>query len=302
MLDLLTNGQVFRSHVIDVHLKAGETMHLSLLSDLHIDSSLCDYEGLKQLAAERRKLPNHGAIVVGDLCDLVMPPDLKRYRPTARTRELDGRDDFLSAAIENVIEKMKKLDLAWHLISPGNHEDAALKYHGVDATSVIAHALGAIRGAYYGFLDFRLRCGNKNSRGGYHEKRFRVAYCHGNWGPGHLSKGFLGANRFFSVLEDWDLAVSGHNHGCRVDPELRINVDPRTRGLRERQVYIINASSWTKPISPDARYPSYKEVKGYPPSGPRKSPLVRVSPRWTNHGAENSKSNSMLTLDVSIEV
>ena len=255
MLTAFANGQVFRSHIIDVYLKAGETMYLSLLSDLHIDSSSCDLKGLKKLADERRKLPNHGVICIGDVADLVMPPDIKRYRPTARARQLDGRDDYLTAAIEMVIEKMKELDLHWFLISPGNHEDVAMKFHGVDATSIIAHALGARRGAYFGFIDFRLHFGNKNKRGAYHEQRFRVAYHHGAWG-GQLAKGYLGAQRFANVLEGWNLFCYGHNHASRVDPELRIDIEPRTRDLREREVYIVNCSSWTEPFSKDPRYPS----------------------------------------------
>ncbi len=297
MLGSFTNGQVFRAHTIDVFMKSGETMHLSLISDLHIDSAMCDLDGLKKLAAERRKLPNHGVIAIGDICDLVMPPDVKRYRPTARSRKLDGRDDYLTAAIEMVIEELRALNFDWHLISPGNHEDSAMKFHGVDAVSVIAHALGAKRGAYFGFIDYRINIGNKNKGNRYHTLRFRVAYHHGAWG-GQLAKGYLGAQRFANVLEGFDIFAYGHNHACRVDPEVRIDVEPRNKGMRERNIYIINCSSWTEPFSKDPRYPSYKEIKGYPPSGPRKSPLIRVTPRWV----KTENRNGGMTLDVSIEI
>jgi len=297
MLGSFANGNVFRSHTIDVNLESGETMHLSLLSDIHIDSSLCDLDGLKQMAAERRKLDNHSAIAIGDICDLVMPPDIKRYRPTARSRKLDGRDDYLSAAIEMVIEEMKALDLKWDLVSPGNHEDAALKFHGVDSTSIIAHALGARRGAYWGFIDYRILIGKKNKSNKYKTKRFRLAFHHGNWG-GQLAKGYIGAQRFANVLEGWDIFAFGHNHSSRVDPEIRIDIEPVSKALRERTVYIVNCSSWTESWSKDPRYPSYKEIKGYPASGPRKSPLVRVTPRYTT----TNNSTGGVAIDVSIEI
>lgn len=298
MLDSFSNGPVIRAHSINMPLRAGETMHLSLLSDLHIDSSLCDLEGLRELMKHRSKLPNHGVICIGDVADLVMPPDLKRYRPSARSRNLDGKDDFLTAALQMVVEELKGLGVKFHLISPGNHEDVAMKFHGLDATSIIAHALGAKRGAYFGFLDYQIAMGNPRSKNRGHQKRFRVAWHHGAWGPGHLSKGYLGASRFFSVLEGYDLAIYGHNHGSRIDPELRIDVEQKTGKLKERTVYLVNCSSWTEAYSKDARYPSYKESKGYPPSGPRNSPLVRVTP----HYCKTENSNGGIKMEVSIEV
>jgi hypothetical protein len=297
MLDSFANGQVSRAHTIDINLRSGETFHLSCLSDLHVDSSSCDLDGLKRLAEERRKLPNHAVIAIGDICDLVMPPDLKRYRPTARSRKLDGRDDFLSAAIDMVVTELKDLKLNWHLVSPGNHEDDAMRHHGVDATSIIAHALKARRGGYWGILSYNIHMGNRNSSGRYHTACFRVAYHHGAWG-GQLAKGYIGAQRFANCIEGWDVFLYGHCHHARLDNEIRINAEPKSKELREREVYLINCSSWTEPFSRDPRYPSYKERAGYPISSPRKCPLIRVTPRW----AKTEHSNGGMKLDVKVEM
>ncbi len=92
-----------RVHVVDVPMHSSETFYLSPFFDLHIDSIMCDYDGLRRVCETRAALPHHHAIACGDVCDLVLPPDLRRFRSSTRKSEMATRDDFYAAAVENVI-------------------------------------------------------------------------------------------------------------------------------------------------------------------------------------------------------
>jgi len=273
-----------RVNVQDIPLSWGDTFHLTCLSDLHIDSTMCDLAGLKALADKRRTLPNHHVVIIGDVCDLVLPPDLKRFMPSVRKAGLATRDDWFAASIDDVVENLKDLDLPIDLIGVGNHEHEALKRHGWDATSIIAKELGAFRGGYSGMMSYQFHLDTVRTR-------FNVAYHHGAWG-GRDSKGFSSAKAWFSTFSDWDIALYGHNHGATLDPEVRMIPNYRTGGFKERDIYYVNCSSWTKSLSEDSRQVHYTERAGMRPN-PRKSPLVRVTPR---------RVKGAVSLEVSVEM
>ena len=205
-----------RVHSLDIRLKVGESIHITPFSDLHIDDSLCDIAALKRVANERRDLENHYALAIGDIFNLVVPTDLKRYRPSVQPPGIAGRDDWVNATVGYTTDILKSLNLKWLLISPGNHEDEFTKRTGVDLTTLLARDLGAFRGGYSGVIDINVKLREKYST----SAKFRLAYHHGAWG-GRTNKGYSGAWPWFSQIDGWNVAVYGHNHACRVDPEIR---------------------------------------------------------------------------------
>jgi len=136
-----------RVHVVDVKLKINETLHFTPLFDTHLDSRLCDYDALLKMAEKRRALPNHHAAWFGDTLDLVVPPDLRRFRPSGQPRELAGHDDWLNLTLDYVGDRIEKLGFVNDLFGPGNHEDEFLKRYGLDTTTIMAHRFHAGRGA-----------------------------------------------------------------------------------------------------------------------------------------------------------
>lgn len=255
-----------------------ETLHISCFSDLHIDSALCDYDRLRRIAAERAQLPHHHAIAIGDVCDLVLPGDLKRFKPSVRPAQLATRDDFLRASIDFAIERLKALGLKWDLISRGNHEDEVEKRYGVDATSIIAHELGASCGGYSGLVHYQIEVSG-------YKCAFTIAYHHGAWG-GKYAKGYIGAREWFDHLWGWDVAVYGHNHASRLDVELRQELTWTKKGMeiRDRRVFILNCASFVDYNNADGTH--YMERRGYPrqPSAP---PLISI--RFIRRGTPDGR-------------
>lgn len=249
----------------------GEPVHITLLSDLHVESSVCDIAGLQRLLRDRASLPNHSVVILGDLVDMVGPRDLKRYRQSCRIPEMSGRDDWINVLIDHVVETLSIEGITYDFFGIGNHEDEWLKRHGLDILSIVAHKLGAVRCGYSGIADYRII-----PRGRSKHLRFRLGWHHGAWGGRH-AKGFMGAKEWAFRFPGWDVYAYGHCHSSRIDPEVAWEV--RGKELVERRITLVNCGSWTQPLDgKDARVTHYTERRGHPPQ-PRTAPLVKIVPR-----------------------
>lgn len=220
-----------------IDLGATSEFAISFLSDLHVDSPRCNLGLLRsKLARITEAYPNHHAILIGDIGDFILPFDMRRFSPSASRKNLATRDDFIIARAELIAEELKKLPVTIDLIGRGNHEDEVLKRYGIDPISIICSKLGCSAGWYEGCVIYRVSISSKPCS-------ITIVYHHGAWG-GRLAKGYIGALDYFSQIEGWDIAVYGHNHMSRSDQERRISIDSRTHTVREKDVYIINCSSW----------------------------------------------------------
>jgi hypothetical protein len=214
-----------------VEVDPGEWVHITPLSDLHIESRAFDDDGFQRFMAERVKLPNHRVLLLGDVMDWVVPRDLKRWRPSTRSGGLAGEDSWINDGIDLAVERLTKAGAKFDLVIPGNHEDEFLKRYGYDSTSVLARELGCARGGYSGYIQYSLRQPGKKLR----TQKFTIAYSHGSWG-GRVVKGFAGARDFFRGFDGWHMACFGHNHQNVVHREDRIRLHQSqplpARGLR----------------------------------------------------------------------
>ena len=280
-----------RVHVVDVQMRLGETLHISPIFDAHLDDSLCDYPALLKMAEARRDLPHHRALWLGDTMNLVVPPDLRRYRPSVQPPGIVGRDDWVNATLDYVGDKIEALGFKNDLFCPGNHEDEHEKRYGLDTTSILAQRFQAGRGGYSGVVDYKFHFDTST------RSVFRIIYHHGAWG-GRLAKGYTGAAPWFAGMDGWNVALYGHNHASRVDPEIRRHVhDGR---LEEYPVWIVNCGAWVRSYSEDARVTHYAERKGYQMQ-PRSCPLIRVTPR-RHYKVKNKVRTIRLLLDCTVEV
>ena len=269
-----------RVHTISVEIPPGEELCITPLSDVHIESSAFDLEAFTTTMKARAKLPNHRVIMLGDVMDLVVPRDLKRWRPSAQDSSLAGCDDWVNQSIELAVERIEATGVNVDVVAPGNHEDEFTKRHGVDVTSILAHRLGAVRGGYSGVVRYRL-----TTAGVHHTQLLTLAYHHGAWG-GRLVKGFGGARDWFRAWDGWHFALYGHNHQTVVNSESKFRVS-RTGELVEYPVYYVCCGTWVESYSPDAKTTHYAERAGHMPTI-RKTPLLRA--RMVNHGGKARKS------------
>jgi len=291
-----------RTVVRDVWMRTGETLHITPVSDAHLDDSSCDFEALRRVMEERRGLPNHRVLWIGDTANFILPSDLRRSRPSVLPHEIAGQDAYLNKITDYVVDRIRNLNVVSDLFGVGNHEDEVIKRSGYDVVSVLAKEFNAARGGYSGAIDYRLHvtADGKPYKGGSGKTPFvtlTILYHHGAWG-GRKAKGYLGAIDFFSQHTfPWQLAIYGHCHGSRVDPETAVIRD-KDGTFREVTHYLVNCAGFQSPYPEDAEKTTYAERRGYLRT-PHHAPLIRATAGWRN---KKGKFGSALTLTCSVEV
>ena len=286
------DGAVPRVLVVEREVQRGDAVHLTAISDLHLESAACDVEGLRAILFERAKLPNHSVVIIGDALDLINNGD-PRNRPSVQAAALHGRDDWVNQAIERAASILNVPGITYDLIGVGNHEDGFTQRHGFDPTSALAHRVGAARGGYSGVIDYRIIV--KRNKAGFSRCRARVLYHHGAWG-GALAKGYMGAFRWASQWDQWRVMLFGHDHQSvhHVDRRVRVR---QTGELEEYDSHLVNCSSWASAYAHDARVVCYPERKGLRRQ-PRLAPLITFKPRMRN--GRTGHGDGRIDLDVTV--
>lgn len=191
----------------------GGTQGLRLMSDLHLGASNVD-EGL--IVEELRHARKHGDRILlgGDVFDLILPGDRKRYSPEAVAFWARGRSDIQNAAVEHAEDLLSPYADLIDGVGVGNHETAAEKATSYDAVRDLVKALNHKRATslprinqlgYTAYVDYRIRSSLRIVG------RYVIWYHHGS-GKGGTVAGALnklvGATASFAA----DLYWSGHYH------------------------------------------------------------------------------------------
>jgi hypothetical protein len=194
-------------------VSAGDVVGLTLLSDLHLGAAHVDYNLIaRELKTARDN--NDRILVNGDIFDLILTKDLKRFTPDALHPRLLGRKDIVNEAVGWAVELFAPLATQIDMLGMGNHEDTVLKYANVDPLKTLVEELqkkvparlGHVihYGGYSGFVDYRLKRGKQ-------AERFVVYYHHGSGSAAPVTKGMIDFNR----KDTWvsaDLIWMGHKH------------------------------------------------------------------------------------------
>jgi len=259
-----------RVTTVDVYLKPGEELRITPLSDLHIESANFELGAFDRLMKERE---GHRVLLLGDVMDLVVPTDLKRWRSSVQDSSIAGRDDWFNAALDLAVERLAKSGAQYDLVIPGNHEDEYIKRHGTDVTSMIARELRCSRGGYSGIICYVLRPTSASGEPFKHSVKLPILYHHGAWG-GRVMKGFGGARDWARAFDNWAIFCYGHNHQATVHREVGFRVTPKGR-LEEFPRYFVCTGSWVENFSDDGKNTHYAERAGHMPT-PRCAPLIRA--------------------------
>jgi len=199
--------------------KCGDTVSVRLMSDLHLGASCVDYDLIKE-ECEDAKSRNARICINGDLLDLILPKDHKRYVPDALHPSIAGRRDVLNASVKLAVKILKPYAHLIDLIGMGNHETAVEKYHAADPIAMVIDELQRhtdhkiFYGGYNGFIDYRLETvRGKTPRG----SRLVIFYHHGGGGSSPVTKGMIDFNRLGYVHAD--VKWVGHKHNRFHDHE-----------------------------------------------------------------------------------
>lgn len=176
---------------------------LRLMSDLHVGAANADY-ALMVAELEEAKAAGDRVLINGDVFDMILSKDLKRFSPQTLHPAIRGRTDLVNAAVEFALELFSPYAGLIDLVGCGNHETYASHNHSVDPTKLFADALGAPYGGYQGFVRYAT---TRHSR-----EPFTVFYWHGAGGGAGLGGqlGEFGGKGTF--VEGADVSWYGHRH------------------------------------------------------------------------------------------
>jgi hypothetical protein len=240
------------SHRIDY--KYGETIQILPISDVHMGSEYCDEQGFKKWLDRHQ-----GAYLLGngDLMDMVITSDLKRYRKTSDGTE---GDDIVDQQIGRMYQYLKPFKGRIIGLGTGNHEDSITKHCGTNPMKRLCEMLGC-KFLGYTWLIKLLFSSDKGGRG-----RAVVIYGTHGWGGGSRTQG-ADLTKFSKHIGSWDADcfLFGHVHRKQSDriPRLGLAADKALTLVAKPQLIGITGT-WLKTLSATAD-PTYSELKGYPP-------------------------------------
>ena len=200
------------------HYKAGDKIGFTLMSDPHIGARDNDYE-LIQHELDNARRNGDRVLINGDVFDMILPGDRKRFSPDVLHPSLQGRRDVLTAAVEMGAKILAPYADLIDMIGCGNHETAVEKYHSSDPVMMPIDKLYAALpknskhtihyGGYMGFVDYRFSRSKVEDRIG-STRRFVLFYWHGGGAGAPVTKGMIDFHRLQWV--DADCIWMGHKH------------------------------------------------------------------------------------------
>lgn len=211
----LTRQQDYTHNLVIPFRHSGQSAHLLLLSDIHIDNPKCDRKLLsKHLEAAKEK--NAGIMIFGDLfCAMQGKYDKRANKEALRPEHRVA--NYFDALVDTTAEYLKPYAKNILLITPGNHETAILKNHETDLTARLAAQLKCGVGAYAGWVRLQSQYGKL-------WRAMVLSYHHGYGGGGPVTRDVIQTARKAVYLPDADIVVSGHTHDRWIVPVPRVKL------------------------------------------------------------------------------
>ena len=198
-----------------------------LMSDLHLGAPQVDEEKIRRELLRARER-NDRILINGDVLDLILPKDHKRYSPDALHPRFHGRSDIVNAVIDFATEMLGPYADLIDMVGVGNHETAVSKWHSSDVTLLLVRELYRYLsekqkkthivhyGGFTGYYDARFRF-KQNEKLDTNGKRWVLFYHHGHGGESPVTKGMIDFNRLGWV--NADCVWLGHKHNRFIDHE-----------------------------------------------------------------------------------
>lgn len=197
------------------------TSGLRLMSDLHIGASHVDYRMMEKEIADAAEKKDR-VLINGDLLDLILPKDAKRYQPDSVHPRIAKRNDQVNAVVDWAVELLSPVAHQIDMLGIGNHEAQTTRWHSVDPTLLVLYELEKLAkqrdpqhvihyGGYTGFVDYRVKVRPNNPTSGA-SLRWILYYHHGSGGAAPVTRGLIDFNRKDTFIAEADAIWMGHKH------------------------------------------------------------------------------------------
>ena len=213
----------------DFDYKAQKGFNFCFTSDWHLEAAAHNRRKLKQ-DLDHAKKTDCRVYVNGDIFDLILPGDMKRY---VKANDLSKGQAVINETIQNAFEFIEPYIDIIDGIGVGNHESSTVKYHSVDPVAWLIQRMNEKRDkalppihhmGYSGYLIMNFHHGEHRSI-----RRLKIWYHHGVGGSSPVTKGMIDINRAVYSNEA-DLYWMGHKHTAAIDPGIeRLYLDSKNQ-------------------------------------------------------------------------
>lgn len=248
--------------------KRSSSCGVFLMSDLHVGAPNVDYKLIERELSDA-VLRKDRIVLNGDVADLILSKDAKRYEPSALHKRLQGRNDVVNAALDWCEELLAPAASYIDVIGNGNHEQSITKHHSFDFTTELVKRLrrnkncNAVYGGYSGFVQYAARRQEEVKD----SKAFTLFYWHGG---GHGSTPSSCASEFDrkSFVEGADVVWFAHKH-LRMAYETEKLVAPHLDPTLGRRQWNVRTGSYfvTYPGQSQESYANSGRVASYAADG-----------------------------------
>jgi hypothetical protein len=238
-----------------IDYRYGETIKLMPLFCAHLGSANCDEKKLKQDIAVAAANPNHYLFGGGDLNDMVILADTKRYTKANDICPTDDIVDYQIDRAEEILDPMRGRIIG---LGEGNHEEEIAHRCGTNPSKRLAKRLNTTYLGYSGLI--RLQLSENGARG----RTVDIRWHHGWGGGGSRTRGYP-LTKYSKDIAYWkaDLYLYGHDHQKQDDRIVGFGIGARnTLCARDRMLVVCGTYLKTYTLT---EYPTYGEKAGYPP-------------------------------------
>lgn len=273
----MLEGGLFVTHPAPLAYKPNAELGFSLLSDLHIGCANVDHDQIDReldLAYTRKDR----ILINGDIADLILTKDHKRYSPSALHPRLQGRADLVNAALDFAYEILYPYASRIDVIGIGNHESKAIHHHDFDFVSELVKKLrtgvrhcNTVYGGYAGFVRYEIQSAAWKT-----PQSLNFFYWHGAGGGASASSAAQEFDKK-SFVEGADVVWFAHKHLRmayeveRLSPPWTLHEPvPRTRrqwNVRTGSYFHTYPGQTQEGYARDGRQASYAADSLLPPQG-----------------------------------
>lgn len=180
----------------------------------------------------------------GDVFDLILPSDLKRFDLDAMDRALIQQGvKPIDAAIDLAYEFLKPYAHLIEFIGIGNHEAHVAKRHHIDVMSILLYRLNQLPnvdikpGGWCGYWNIHLLRSTKKTT-------WTMYRHHGAGGAAPVTKGIIDFQRMLAWLGDVDGVWIGHKHNKFVDLATKMHYYGQHNKSSTKQVTCVMTGSY----------------------------------------------------------
>jgi hypothetical protein len=235
----------------------GKTASIRFMSDLHIGAAAVDYDCLKN-DIEQARLQQDRVLVGGDLLDLILTRDRKRFHLEALHPRLRDSSHLVNAAMDWAEELLAPIASQIDLIGPGNHETKFSQISDFDPLIELAKRLTARAskghsvpyGGYAGLINYTLKTPCKKST-----QQYKIVHWHGAGHGGSLSTALGEFSQKLGIIENADVLWFAHRHhrlACQVERVSLLsdqNCRNRRTSFEMRPLWLLRSGSYFQPYS-----------------------------------------------------